>query len=309
MKISSIASAVLASMALVACTDKQAVEENLRLQSTVDSLAAVVKNYTGEIAILRDSISILKYPASDRLAAAKSHFAADRFDEAEQELDALGKVFPNSVESRQIPSLRDEIYAGKARIRKEQERIEALGFKAIAQKTTVTVDYNKIVITSPSIGDSFTFDSYDDHYHYLKADRGNKYVTMSMSMTSTDKNPQMPAFAVYKIVGGKMVFDSNFIVKYARWEDYGTYLGNYTDYSNSFAKVSTVRFKLGAEISADVAQESFAIVMINKNVLSENYDRWNNPPQYWSTYGNFPSVLTVSSFDNQFTLIKTYNLK
>jgi len=37
-----------------------------------------------------------------------------------------------------------------------------------------------------------------------------------------------------------------FETEYARWSSYGHYLGNYTDKINDFSKVSTVRFKLGA---------------------------------------------------------------
>lgn len=278
------------------------------LQSSVDSLRDVTDKQSRTIAVLRDSVSVLKFPATDRLAKAKRLISEDNLTAAEAELNNLVSIFPDAEESAAVPELRDKIAAEKEKQRLEAERIAALGFKALDKKTTVTVGYNTIKLSSFSTGTKFTFDAYDDSWYYRTADRDSKFVTMAMSVQSTSKSPMLPQFAVYTINGSMMELAGTFDTRYARWSDFGAYLGNYSDTRNDFAKVSTVSFKLGAEVSDAVVAGPYAIVMTNANVMSEQYDRFRNPPQFWVNTAEFPKNLTVDSFRNNFVLIKTFNL-
>lgn len=298
---------IISILILNSCSDNQ--KEIESLQNTVDSLSIECAENIREITILRDSIEILRYPASQRLEKAKSLILKEELNKAENELHQLVKVFPNSKESTECDALFEKINSIKAAKRAEEERIKALGFKAIKQKTTFSIDYNKINLSNISIGKTFVFDAYNDEWYYREADRGNKYVTMAMSVTSTSKSPNIPQFAIYKISGDKMEYEGTFTTKYARWSDYGSYLGNYHDSRNDFSKVSTVNFKLGCEVSESITKAAFAIVVMNKNVLEEQYERFNNPPQYWSGSANYPMSLSVSSFEKDYTLIKLFNLK
>ena len=101
-----------------------------------------------------------------------------------------------------------------------------------------------------------------------------------------------------------MKYVGKFRTEYARWRDYGAYLGNYHDTNNDFAKVSTVKFKLGAEISESVTSKAFAIVCKKENGLASSYDRYENLPMSWKGSVSYPSSLSVSDFESNYILVK-----
>lgn len=306
----------LCALLLTSCGDGGALDREIQrgdsLQTQLD--AALSENYIlhQRVTNLRDSLEVLRYPSADRLAAAIRKIQDNDLTGATNELDNLIAVFPQSQEATRVPELREQIAWKQEAARREAERIASLGFKAITPKTTIEVGYNKVALSGITSGREFSFDYYDggDRWHYLTADRGNKYVTMSMSVTSTSHNPKLPAFAVYRINGAEMSLVRGFVTRYARWDDYGSYLGNYQDIGNDFSKRSTVRFRLGAEISESVANGPYAIVMYNHNVLTEHYDRWDNPPKSWSGTAPFSQSLTVDSFQSgNYVLVKTVNFR
>lgn len=254
-------------------------------------------------------IEILKYPADQRLNKAKSLMESGDLDEALDEITQLKKVFPNSNEVNLSESVVKKINELKEAKRKEEERIKALGYKAIQEHTTIKVDYNTVTLSAINVGNTFSFDSYGDRYFYRDADRGNKYVTMQMSVTSTDHDPNLPQFAVYSINGDRMDLVGTFGTEFARWRDYGAYLGNYHDSSNDFAKVTTVRFKLGIQVSNEILAGPYAIVLMKKNVLVSHYDRFDNPPMSYIGSADYPSSLYLDNFKDDYALVKRFNLK
>lgn len=285
------------------------VKESMHLQQECDSLKSIITSNENIIKNLKDSLVIYSYPADQRFNAILENIKSENFVAAKKEIKALTSIFPKSKEAAECVKQLEIIKKKEERKKAEEERLKALGFKALQQKTTFQVDYNKISISNISIGSQFTFDSYDDRYHYRSADRGNKYVTARMSVTSSSKYPNLPEFALYLIKGDVMEYEGSFDIEYARWRDYGAYLGNYTDYSNDFTKTSTVNFKIGKETSEANTKVAFAIVAKNENVLSEQYERFNNPPKYWTGDANFKDKLKIKDFENDYTLIKIYNLK
>ena len=73
-----------------------------------------------------------------------------------------------------------------------------------------------------------------------------------MSVTSTEKNPDIPTLAIYSISGDKLIKEGTFRIEFARWDNYGSYLGNEPDTRNDFSKVNTVGFKLGCEVNESI---------------------------------------------------------
>ena len=254
-------------------------------------------------------IELLKYPADQRLNKAKTLMESGDLDGAIKEINQLKEVFPNSNEVTLSEAIIKKINELKEAKRKEEERIKALGYKAIKEQTTIKVDYNTVTLSAINVGNTFTFDSYGDRYYYRDADRGNKYVTMQMSVTSTDHDPNLPQFAVYSINGDRMDLVGTFGTEFARWRDYGAYLGNYHDSSNDFAKVSTVRFKLGIQVSNEILAGPYAIVLMKKNVLVSHYDRFENPPMSYIGSADYPSSLYLDNFKDDYALVKRFNLK
>lgn len=279
------------------------------LKRVSDSLLSKVSIQENEILRLKELVDQYSYPADQRFHMIKKYIESKDFNAAKKEIKELQRIFPNSKEASD--SKNQLIIIDKEEKKKimEEERLKALGFKALKQKTKFKVDYNTINFSNISIGSQFTFDSYDDRYFYREADRGNRYVTARMTVTSSIKSPNLPQAAVYTISGDKMIYDERFDLRYARWDDYGSYLGNEADYNNDFSKTGTIPFKIGAEISLEKAKSPFAIVIKNENVLIENYNRFDNPPKSWSGFAEFPNILKIEDFEKDYTLVKIFNLK
>lgn len=282
-----------------------------KLKKERDDLAAQVNADASVIQALRDSVTMLAFPADQRLTKINSLVISGEYSAAKQEISNLTKLFPESKEAKSAPAINEKIDKLIAQKKAEQERIKALGFKALKASTTFKIDYNTVELTSISVGNTFTFDSYGDRYFYRTADRGNKYITAAMKITSQDKDPKLPQLSIYSISGDTMSKVGTFDTEFARWKDYGTYLGNTHDFGNDFAKTSSVRFKIGAEVSEDIIKGPYALIMKKENVLNRNYDRFKNPPVSYSGYVSYPSTLRLEDFTKDgsaFVVVKIANL-
>lgn len=302
-------SLVVAALFFANCGANQGELNQLRKER--DILAAQVDDNAAIIKALRDSITMLSFPADQRLAKINSLVTAGNYTSAKDEISQLIELFPESKEAKTSLSINERVDKLIAQKKAEEERIKALGFKALKTYTSITVGYNKVVFTNINIGNTFTFDSYGDTYHYYTADRGNKFLSAAMKITSEDKNPLLPQPALYSISGDAMNWVGNFSVKFTRWKDYGTYLGNYTDNSNDFSKVSSVNFKVGYETSDEITKKPYAIVLKKENSLVRNYERFDNPPVFYTGSVNYPTTLRLEDFtsdDSQFVVVKIANL-
>lgn len=294
---------------LFGCGTDQTELNNLRKER--DELAAQVKANATVIQTLRDSVTMLAFPADQRLTKINSLVSSGDYTAAKQEISRLVELFPESKEAKSAPAISERIDKLIAQKRAEEERIKALGFKALKASTTFKIDYNTVELTSISVGNTFTFDSYGDRYFYRTADRGNKYITAAMKITSQDKNPKLPQLAIYSISGDTMFKVGNFDTEFARWKDYGTYLGNTHDFGNDFAKTSSVRFKIGEEVSEDIVKGPYALIMKKENGLSRNYDRFGNPLVSYTGYVSYPSTLKLEDFTkdgSEFIVVRIANL-
>ena len=202
----------------------KAIATNDSLMNICDSLTAKVTRQESEISELKKSVAQYSYPADQRFHTILSYIKSNDFDLAKKEINDLQSTFPNSKEASECNNQLSIIEKEEIKIKMEEERLKALGFKALKQQSNFKVDYNTITMSNISIGSQFIFDSYDDRYFYREADRGNKYITAKMTVTSSIKEPNLPQAAIYTISGDKMVFNERFDLRYARWEDYGTYL-------------------------------------------------------------------------------------
>lgn len=294
---------------LLGCGADQTELNSLRKER--DELAAKVNADAALIQALRDSVTMLSFPADQRLTKINSLVSSSEYTAAKQEISRLTTLFPESKEAKSAPALLERIDKLIAQKRAEEERIKALGFKALKASTTFKIDYNKIELTSISVGNTFTFDSYGDSYFYRSADRGNKYITAAMKITSDSKDPKLPQLAVYKISGDSMTWEGNFTTEFARWDDYGSYLGNDHDFGNDFAKTNSVRFKIGKEVSEEIVKGPYALIMKIENALNRNYERFDNPPISYIGSVDYPYTLRLEDFTkegSQFIVVKIANL-
>ncbi len=294
--------ALLAVTMFLSCTDsKQRVEIEKKYQDSIASLRI-------ELQHAQQQIELLKYPANQRYSHILSLFETKEYEKVRAEIAELKRVFPQAKENDDCKEILNKVKSAEAAKKAEEERVKALGFKAINEHSTIKIGYNTVTLSHINVSNQFTFDAYDDRWFYRDADRGSKYVTMQMSVTSSDHNPNLPQFAIYVISGDKMKFIGTFDTKFARWRDYGAYLGNYHDSSNDFSKVSTVKFKLGMQVSNEQLAKPYAIVLMKKNVLSYHYERFDNPPISYIGTADYPASLSLKDFSSNYVLIKRYNL-
>ena len=274
----------------------------IHLKTEIDILKSQNQN-------LRDSMELLSYPASERIVSIKKLVEDNQFGAAQKEIAEIKALFPRSQEIAECVFQEKVISDKKEKLLEEAKRQKALGFKAIQEKKNIEVGYNKISIGSFSISNTFTFDAYDDRYFYKTADRDSKYVSARISISSKDKNPNLPIFHVYSVDGDELIYEKQLLLKFARWEDYGSYLGNYHDNGNDFAKTSTIPFKVGVELNNTLLSKPLVIVCHKQNVMSRIYNRYDNPPVSYlvSSYYSPQKVLTLSDLNDGYELIYFLN--
>lgn len=283
------------------------------LQSKVDSLNKVIESQQATIKATQDSLAMIKFPADQRLAKIKELIAEENYLEAKNAITQLQSLFPNSSEAAQCKSLSEDIESKLAAVEAEKERIKAMGFKALEAQSKTTIEYNTIAISGISVSSKYTHDAYPTYTgsEWLEnvADRGNKYITATMDVTSTSKNPAIPTLAVYTINGDKLTLDGVFGINFASWSDYGSYLGNYAELKNDFSKVGTVKFKLGCELPERVFSKPYMVVLKKANTQVRYEDRFNNPPISYSGDAGYPQTLSIDNFNNgSFVAVKIANL-
>jgi len=294
---------------IISCGVKQSEYDSIK--NELETAKKQIVQDSIHISNLRDTITMLSLPANQRLILINEQVSNGKYSQAQRSIDELNRLFPNSKESQQTSAILQRIDYLIAKQKAEEERIKALGFKTLKPVSSVTIDYNKVSFSAIGVNRSFHFDSYDDGGFHRTADRGNTYVLASMSVTSTSKDPDLPTLAIYSINGDQMNREGIMEVRFAYWQDYGHYLGNYPDYGNDFAKTSTIRFKLGDEVSKEITAKPYAIVLKKTNGLSRKYDRYKNPPVSYSGYIDYPYRLSLDDFigDNaRYVVIKITNL-
>ena len=287
---------------------------------TLSRIAEVEKMYQDSIVVLKDAlkeqqkqIDLLSYPADQRFLKVKEQIDAGELDKASTGISELKKLFPNSQEADASSALIKQISELKEVKRKEEERLKALGFKALKIVRNATIDNNKISVSNCKIGLKFTHDVYQTYsgsaWMEHTADKGSSYISYNMDVTSSSKYPQIPTIAFYSIIGDKLSLETTFRVEFAQWSDYGCYLGNEPDHINDFAKVSTVKFRVGAQLENNYFQEPYVIVLKKANTLSRHYDKFENPPVSYSGDDEYPQSLTIEDFNNdQYVALKIANL-
>lgn len=291
---------------LVSCIE----QNNSVIKEKSDSIASLKK----QVAILEQRINLLEFPASDRIKAIKDFVESEKYDEALSGIRELKEYFPKSAEIEEANNLIKQIEAKKQAIEEEKQRIRALGFKALTIVQKTKIGSNDISFSNCKVGLKFIHDVYPTYsgssWFEHTADKGSKYISFNMDVTSTDKNPNIPTVAFYSIDGGSLIYRSTFWVLFARWDDYGSYLGNEPDLKNDFSKVNTVKFRVGIEIDDEYLNKPYMVVLKKENTQVRNYDKYRNPPVYYNGDAGYPGVLDIEDFNKgEYIPIKIENLK
>lgn len=156
------------------------------------------------------------------------------------------------------------------------------------------------------VGKTFTYDRYGDTYHYSTAERGDKYITSNVNIKSESKDPALHMFALYYLDSDSSLILVNAMeYRFQRWEDYGTYLGNYLDKNNDFAYSETVKFTLGTTIPENLLKNKLFIVSIKTPSFIRSVARFDNPPVSYSSNGKMVRRISKDFewTENGYTLI------
>lgn len=291
----------------------------LGLLTSCDSYLVEYNQSQQDLALARDSVRMLQrqieelsYPANQRLSNINKLIKDGDLDAATTEINKLVELFPMSYEAKQVDNLQAKI----AKIRQakidEENRIKALGFKALKDNMNISFGDIKVSFSGFKTANTFVFDSYSSEYHYFQADKNHKYLSASMNVTSSSSNPKLPMCAIYYVDGDKLEYGYHtFMTRFARWDNYGSYLGNYNDINNDFNKVNTVKFKVGTQISDLELARPFVVVLKKEGVLERKYEQFSTPEVSYSGTTSFAPSLTLADVgeSGEYVVVKRYNFE
>lgn len=290
-------------------------------QKDFDSLLQKCSTLEEENTQLKSQVEELQNTPTNLMASGRDLLANGNAAKAKELFNKLITKFPSSGEaveaSKIVADLEKKEKTAKEKAEKEaREKAEkeaqkkALGFKILKESTSVSYGNLTVKFTSVSSGRRWIHDAYDDRWHYNDAERDEVYVMARISITSKSKYPKLPPIGVYKYEDGALYLLEVMDYEFARWEDYGSYLGNYADYRNDFSHTSTIPFSNAARISKNTFNNSaIFVVMRKKGVFERKNERFSTPEVSYkaSTFNSMDYTLHVDDFDTKYQLVKIFN--
>lgn len=269
--------------------------ENHELKKRIDSCQGIIAE--------------LKNTPERRLLKIQALMSDKNYRKVETQANLLITKYPASGEAKSAKLLKTQAVKTIKAQQVAEERKRLLGFKILKPSTKIQVGATQLYFTKVSYGSSWTFDSYGDKYHYRSADRGSKYLLVRVSISSEINNPSLPPIYAYVAVKGNLTYAGTMSYEFVRWEDYATYLGNYHDYGNDFAKTKTIRFSLGLSITETQLNNNAVFIVVGKrNCFSRAKKQYGNPPVYYlDACGSPKPNLIVNDFESGFRLVKIFN--
>lgn len=288
--------ALTVAAALSACgSSDSAVQED----SQVRTLSRQVEALKAENSRLRTENAELKETPSALLSNVTNLLDNRDISQAEEELEKLSEKFPESVEAKNASILLSKFKQDEEKKSAEASRLAALGFKALNVSAKTSSTESTLHVRSTAISSRWTFDSYGDEWYYKEPEKGQKFITSQVTVSSESKNPKLMGIGAYVADGGQLRRIGTFAYRFARWDDYASYLGNEADYRNDFAHSSDIRFSVAAAVSTDdLKKKPIYLIVTKEGCFSRSYDRFGNPPisYYSSACHSLPLTLTLEDF-------------
>ena len=304
----------VSAMALAGCTSGVQ-------QEVFDSLQQKYNTIEKENAQLKAQVEELQNTPTNILALGRELLSAGKTNDAKETLNKLIKKFPSSAEATEASKIVSDLEKKEKEVREKAEKEarekaekeaqkKALGFKILKESTSVSYGDLTVKFTSVSSGKVWSHDAYDDSYFYNDAERDELFVMARLSITSKDKYPSLPPIGVYKYENGRLKQIDVMRYRFARWSDYGSYLGNYHDSRNDFSHTSTVPFSNAAKVDKSTFDNyAIFVVMKKEGCFERKYDKFSTPEiRYEASSGcSMDYYLTVDDFDYKYQLIKIFN--
>lgn len=231
--------------------------------------------------MLKARIEELENTPDRLLSVVTARATADDLPGATKAQDALKAKFPQAPENQKAQQHVAVLKAKLDRAQEQARQLEAQGFKALPVQPSLDAGPVKLSVGVPTLQRQFVFDRYDDRYHYHDADRDHRFVVVTATATAGkgQHDPDLPGVALYRVDGKALRKVDAFALRFTRWESYATYLGNYGDSRNDFAKASAIPFVYGVQVDDETAtKRPLYVVATKRGCMTRLYARFDNPP-------------------------------
>ena len=93
------------------------------------------------------------------------------------------------------------------------------------------------------------------------ADKGHTYILASLSISTKENYASNPKVYACEIKDGNLKEIDDFRIEYASYNTYGASIGNYSETSHDFSKVSSVKYKMAAQIPQSYTSKPIVIIV------------------------------------------------
>ena len=247
---------------LLSCTQANKTDVTAKIAEVESKYQDTIKILRHQLSEANEKIGILSYPADQRLAHIGELFNSGDYDGVKKETAELKRVFPNAKENDGCNEYLKKIEAIEAAKKAEEERIKALGYKAFKDNPTVKFGNVTYSFSGFTYGRTFTFEYVldVDEYSYEVADKNCTYILASLSISTKENHASPPRVYACEIVDGKLKEIDDFRIEYATYDTYGASIGNYSETSHDFSKVSSVKYKMAAQIPQSYTSKPIVII-------------------------------------------------
>ena len=269
---------------LLSCTQANKTDVTAKIAEVESKYQDTIKILRHQLSEANEKIGILSYPADQRLAHIGELFNSGDYDGVKKETAELKRVFPNAKENDGCNEYLKKIEAIEAAKKAEEDRIKALGYKAFKDNPTVKFGNVTYSFSGFTYGRTFTFEYVLDvnEYSYEVADKNCTYILASLSISTKENHASPPRVYACEIVDGKLKEIDDFRIEYATYNTYGASIGNYSETSHDFSKVSSVKYKMAAQIPQSYTSKPIVIIArktsgylsgeISVDEVRENYE-------------------------------------
>lgn len=283
--------------------------------AVVYSPAAAATDYPGELEALRAEVTRLRAenaqlrlsPAA-LLAEVESAVKAEDAEKAKAALKRLADRYPLSAETAQASKRVEALVARQRAAQEEAKRVAALGFKALRTSPYFGHGDTAMGLTATGVVRRWIFDRYGDGWKYLDAEKGRKFVTATVTVSSKGKDPLLFGIGAYVANGATLTHVGKVRYRFIRWRDYGSFLGTQADFRNDFSHNARIPFSVGVSVAdEELKRRPLYLIATREGCHRRLYERFGQPPiQY--VPGNCNSLkptLTVADFkDGTLAVIK-----
>jgi hypothetical protein len=264
-----------------------------------DTEAAELAALRAEVQRLRKENSDLRVSPGALANEVENAIRSVNEEKAVAAFKQLNDTFPVAAETGEMRK-RLEVFLAQRRTQDEEDkRMAALGFKAVPVSPSFARGDTALTLTSLSVAKRWTFDSYEEGWRFLDAEKDKKMLIARMAVASKQKEPSLFGLAAYAPDGNKLTLLGAMRYRFSRWSSYGAFLGTQADYRNEFSHSWRIPFTAAVAISErDLQRRPIYLVATSEGCHERHYERFGQPPVFYmpGACNTLKPTLTVEDF-------------